>query len=411
VDGTLIAAQEITGPQHSCLEVVGSNVWVRMVDQNGLSTGVTAGAAPPVNTPAVATLYHSGGVSPLLKGRVDGVGDASSVSTTSLVASNFGAASLGYGYWNYFPQQAIQGYVFGGIMGAGTPTQAELGVMEAYLRTFAVTPVVLSGYEALIQAQFDAPNNNGGFWGRLTSVSNFWNSATDHTHPAGFGTTGSPVGAMVWINSGNPINGHDAVETNNLQSPLLVDDGSGHNVYEVYQGTEVAGAGAASTAFHFIAVMKDTTYEGVIASDMTSANHGWRLRYSGNTDKFYLDIGLGSSTFTLELPTPWAGTFSAPKGGNAGATAGGNFTIEAKYDGTNAGLRYNKSATYVASQAVGAPMVAGGPNLMIGSDYPKGTTLSVLYLHELMFTKNFTFSAGNADTINTGMGALAGLTI
>jgi endoglucanase len=44
---------------------------------------------------------------------------------------------IGWGFLNYFPGASFGGNVFAVITGRGTPTAAELGVLERYLGTTA----------------------------------------------------------------------------------------------------------------------------------------------------------------------------------------------------------------------------------------------------------------------------------
>src|SRR5205085_4697589 len=396
-DGVLVAAQEILGSQHTAIRVLGGQIKAEVTDSTGRSDGLLGGV-PTLNALTLATLT-SEAPNNLIRLRVNGSAALSVVSDPLLAASNYSTISVGYGYWDSYPQQAVQCLHYGAIVGAGVPTEAELTVLGQYLTTFAQAPVApLTGAEAIIQGKFDA--GNAGFWGSLASLTYFWNSAVDHTHPSAFGTVGSPIAAAVWINRGNPINGHDYIENNLTNAPVLSSDGA-DNFYKIYAPSKVVGAGASSTKWHLTWTADFTTYECVLASDRNAAHKGFRLRYSGDTDKFYLDVGrVGSTTVTLELATPWAGTFAAP----------GKHVLEAWYDGTNIGLRLDRSAVYVATVALGGAVDPGAADLMLAGDWD-GSSPGVINSYDLVVLKNDEFVLADRNTVATYSGAKAHLTV
>jgi endoglucanase len=176
--GTLMAAQEITAHTHSAIKLNAGKTELNQGDIANVDNIITDAATVALNTATTASMASSNGAQRL---RVNGVQVGTSAANFS--ASPFGAASIGMGYWDYYPQDAIQGYEHAWIMGKGSITDAELTVLENYAKSFSQAPVVpLSGAPLLLQTQFDA--GNGGIWLSNAGLTEFCQLGTGSTPPA-----------------------------------------------------------------------------------------------------------------------------------------------------------------------------------------------------------------------------------
>jgi hypothetical protein len=401
VDGTLVAAQEMTAAQHSAIKVVGPNVVAEQTDINGASVS-TGLSAPARNTPTTTALVSSGST---LRMRVNGT-NSSSVSTSGLAASPFGSAGLGYGYWNYFPQQSIQGQFYGWILGAGNPIDTELAVLENYLKTFAQSSVGGSSAETLLQAQYDSPNNNAGWWGDNRTLSDFTTDGAGTTPATAWsGTDATLVGR--WLNHANVASTRFMQELVDANRPTLGTDTNGFHGVSLSSGHPIKNAGGSTSAFYVAIMVDNLQYAGTVLSDMDVANHGMRIRYDGNTGRYYLAVGRNSGASTLEISVamPWVVGASVLE-----FHAPGKHLVEAWYDGTNIGLRIDKSGTMVTTSALGFAMTAGSADLWLASN-PDGSASSGGLYYQVPMLKNFCFSSGNRDTVATFAASRGGLTV
>jgi endoglucanase len=104
----------------------------RCTDRFGLEVVLTSPTRLATNTPAVVTFSCAPGAQRL---RVN----------SSLVGSGsatFGASPcdqllIGWGYRQYYPQMGFGGSIYAVVTGRGSPTSAELSVLERYLGTTA----------------------------------------------------------------------------------------------------------------------------------------------------------------------------------------------------------------------------------------------------------------------------------
>lgn len=260
-------------------------------------------------------------------------------------------------------------------------------------------PAPAPGGAALIQARFTA--GGLGFWGKADAVSQFWNSSSDHTHPANFTTDAA---AAVWINKAGSGAGGDAIESNPLQYPILQNDGT-HNFINVTTGMPIANVGGSSTAFHNLLMLDDTSYgPDYLYSDYDAATHtGSRLSYDGNGPDIYkLEVGIGTTTVVLQLSAAWADSSYRPPG---------KHLVETWYEGTNIGIRIDKDATKTATMALGAPMAAGNTTMMFDSDRPEDTAYTGGKYYEVVFFKNYCASLADRNAMATYVASSGGLTV
>jgi hypothetical protein len=208
-----------------------------------------------------------------------------------------------------------------------------------------------AGAPALIQAQFDAPNNNPGWWG-VTGLSQFYNSNTDHTAPVGSGVIG------VWRNHGNMGNGHDFTEANDANRPNYTQ--ATKSYVNGYSGAPLLNVNVGTGTIYMIFAVDITSYAGTIASNMDVAGHGIRLRADGNYNKIYL------SAFG-------AAEIGADYTGGGPYTAAGVGVVEAGIDSTGlARVRWNGGTEATVSLS-GITRIAGAANLYLFGHLPVGT--------------------------------------
>jgi hypothetical protein len=401
--GTLMAAQEIMGSQHSALQVLGDGfVWARMVDSAGLTAGIGM-AQPALNALCVATLAHSGGATPQVRLRVDGAGSSFS-STASMVASPYGTLSLGMGYWDYYPQDAIQGLEYAWIAGKGAITDAELAIVETYAKSFGQVPAAPpSGADALIQAQFTA--GNAGYWGgRLTDFAQLQEAY------GGAAPTSWTALAAVWKNKGNLANGHDLAQTDNTLRGQLGTDGSGRHFLNITNATPLVNVGASTTSFYFCmaAAIIAPSYDCVLLTDSDAANKGVKIEQEAFAQIITAKFGTGAATVTVQASyTALVGTANNSPLGLA--------VIDGWHDGTNVEIRVNKIDPGAAGKSACAAISAGNVNMLLGGGYPLssgfGTSNATLNLYDPLVFKNYCPSAADRDAIASDFGAAIGLTI
>jgi hypothetical protein len=391
VNGVLIAAQAMMGAQRSAIQIIGSDMYARITDSAGSQTDVAI-SVPEINTLTTATLTTDGTAVVLRKNGSTSGSSLQGINAT--VQSNLDSLALGFGYWNFFPQQATQGAFFGWISGPGNPSSGELGVLESYLRTFGevTAPPVTTG-EDLLQAQYDA--GNLGWWGRSAVQAEFTNDSAGLI-PADSWT--DLVGA--WLHHANTSSPRFFQEPNAALRPALTTDGNGFHALHITDGHKIVNAGASTTAFHIFIMANITQYEGTLFSDMDVANHGFRGRYDGDDGKFYFAAGTGAATVEIEVLMPWRAIpeFRAP----------GLHLYEAYYDGTNMLLRIDNDDLLMATQVLGAAVVAGGADLWLARN-PDGTGDNAGDYYEAAVLKNYAYTVlAERDAIGTSVAAAAG---
>jgi hypothetical protein len=104
----------------------------RWVDAKGQTVQLTSAARLAVHTPSVLALTSAPGLQKL---RVNAAEVASANAT--FAASPCAQMLIGWGYLSYYPREGFRGHVYAVITGKGTPTAAELAVLERYVGTTA----------------------------------------------------------------------------------------------------------------------------------------------------------------------------------------------------------------------------------------------------------------------------------
>ena len=101
-------------------------------DNAGLTSTLNATAVVPAGTPTVVTATSAAGAQKLRVASSEVATDAKTFGATV-----FNAHTIGEGYYEYNFREGFGGTVFGAIIGKGTPTALELGVLERYLLSVA----------------------------------------------------------------------------------------------------------------------------------------------------------------------------------------------------------------------------------------------------------------------------------
>jgi aryl-phospho-beta-D-glucosidase BglC (GH1 family) len=395
VDGTLLSAQEIFASSHSAIMLSGGKVRYEAMDANGIFAQVTDGVAQPLNTLVTATANVTAATQKL---RVNGGAWEPVSPSTAFVASPFSTVGLGMGYWNYFPQQTTQGYGYGYIVGPGTPTDAEVGVLENYLKSFAQAAGPTDPGEIAIQTQFSA--GNLGWWGDNRSLSEFLAQAS----VAGVPPVGWTDLIGAWINHGNKTNGHDLVQTDNSVRFQLGTDGGGLHYVHGYNGAPLKNVGGSTTAFYACIALDVLTpsYDCNILSSRSTANTGITLEQEAFAATFIAKFGTGSALVTVTSPAYAAGS-NNPAGKNV---------VEIWFDGTNCAIRLNKGTPATAALSA---LSAGNADLLLLGNYPltgsSTANSTVANVYEAVVFKNYCPNSTDRDAICTWVASKAGLTV
>lgn len=126
--GVIFQASTANSVQLAALELNNGRPQARFVDTNGTPTVVPALTALAPNTPTTVAFVSSGSAQTLR------VGSATvNAASTPLPAAQFDQMLLGSGFSTDYPQEGFGGYLFAAVTGVGTPTTAEMGVIESYL--------------------------------------------------------------------------------------------------------------------------------------------------------------------------------------------------------------------------------------------------------------------------------------
>ncbi|MFD1579924.1 glycoside hydrolase family 5 protein [Ramlibacter ginsenosidimutans] len=111
----------------AALELKAGKPQARWVDPAGTETVVPALTALTPGTPTTVALLSTGSTQTLR------VGAAATSKAVTLPSAQFDQLLLGSGFNYDFPQQSFGGYLVAAVTGKGTPTSAEMGVIESYL--------------------------------------------------------------------------------------------------------------------------------------------------------------------------------------------------------------------------------------------------------------------------------------
>ncbi len=126
--GVVFQASKAEALHTSDLGFTNSQPHARWLDSSGKTVQLTSPTRLVANTPAVIALTSAPGAQKL---RVNSAVVASG--SASFAASSCSQMLIGWGFRGFYPQDSFRGNVYGVIAGKGSPTPAELAVLEAYL--------------------------------------------------------------------------------------------------------------------------------------------------------------------------------------------------------------------------------------------------------------------------------------
>lgn len=132
--GIVFQASAADGAYRSELAFDAGRPQARWVDSSGVSVTLTGPAALAPNAPAVISFTSTAGTQQF---RVNSAAHGSG--TVSFASSLYGNDQmlLGSGFVSHFPGDGFGGYLFSAITGRGTPSAAEMQVLERYLGSTA----------------------------------------------------------------------------------------------------------------------------------------------------------------------------------------------------------------------------------------------------------------------------------
>lgn len=418
--GTLMSAQEIMGTQHSALRINGGKVQLDQMDVNSLANSILDSATLPLNTAKTASFVSSNGAQRL---RVDGTQVGATTKTFS--TSTFSAATIGYGYWNYYPQDGIQGYEHAWIMGKGSPTDAEMAILETYAKSFAFlvappapapspapspaptpapTPPPPSAPESAI---FTGAGQPAGTWLTTDTFTRFNKS---HFAPNIVPCTSWSDVAGEWLDqSGNNSIMYDVTDSNRMQ----LDNGTTlakANALVWGPDNRLLNMGASTTGLWFCIVPHWSDYYGTVFSDsngtrsnigvISSLTQGISLVHYADDPGHEWRLVVGTGTGKVEaVASNGIGGFGTPNN---------YFVIDGYVDPANhiASIRVNGGTP----GTVALPsFAAGSPADLYWSRFVDGTSATFQRYLQIDMTKNFIPSSTIRDNVMNAMRTLAGV--
>lgn len=377
--GVLAGAQEMQGAQHTVLQLNAGKVELDQFDVNSVEAKLADTTVQGLHAPCTASFVSTASAQKL---RVNGVQVASGAHSWS-AASPFSTLTWGGGHWNFFPVVGPQVHTHGCIFGKGSPRDDEMGVLEAYLKTFEYTPPVLAPWETLLQAYFTA--GNAGFWGDNRALAEYLNGS-DVPPAAANGTD------LVkrWINHGNKTNGHDYLETT-VNRAFLNKDAGNYIYLPGYSSAPIVSAGGGAMALCYGCIVVDWQgYYSTILSSMNAANVGIRIHQTADDDVFYFKAGTGSATVQASIPNglPY---FTTPVG---------KVVIEFFYDGAHLNISLNGGTP---GQAAFTGNIAAGAADMSLFGHTDGTDTMGGNLYGLVWLPGVCPNSTDRTTIRKGL--------
>jgi hypothetical protein len=131
-DGVIFQASNAYAANASQLVIAGGRPRATCFDAGNNGVTLTAPGALTPGAPSVLTFASAPGAQRL---RVNSSVVASAAGTVG--ANPCDQMLIGWGFQRFYPQAGFGGNVFAVVTGKGTPTSAELQVMENYLATLA----------------------------------------------------------------------------------------------------------------------------------------------------------------------------------------------------------------------------------------------------------------------------------
>jgi hypothetical protein len=130
--GIVFEASSAQASQAAQLTLDAGRPQAKWTNAAGTAVTLTAAAALVTETPNVVTMTSTGGAQSL---RVNGA--AAGAGTNVLGAAQFDQMLIGQGFTNFYPQAGFGGFVKAVVTGRGSPTAAELAVLERYVGSLA----------------------------------------------------------------------------------------------------------------------------------------------------------------------------------------------------------------------------------------------------------------------------------
>ncbi|MBA3773837.1 MAG: cellulase family glycosylhydrolase [Ramlibacter sp.] len=113
------------------LRIVNAVPQMEFVDGAYTTTNVSSsGGAIAVNTPTVISMTSAPGSQKLRVNRVE-----RGTAALTHAAGKFNQHLIGMGYYGYYPREPLMGRIWGAVHGKGTPSTAEIDVLEQYMQT------------------------------------------------------------------------------------------------------------------------------------------------------------------------------------------------------------------------------------------------------------------------------------
>ncbi|MBE7939888.1 MULTISPECIES: cellulase family glycosylhydrolase [Ramlibacter] len=130
--GVVFQASQAQASHAAELALAGGQPQARWTDANGQSVAITAAASLAPGQPAVIAMSSAPGAQ-VLRVNAQVAGTAAATLAPSVTTQLL----LGWGFVDYYPRDGFGGNLFAAITGRGTPTAAEMAVMERYLASTA----------------------------------------------------------------------------------------------------------------------------------------------------------------------------------------------------------------------------------------------------------------------------------
>jgi hypothetical protein len=119
---------------YASLELVAGKPVARWVNSDGTTlSSLASSTALAADQPTTVAFISSGSTQTLRVGGASGSPLVSTASVTLPTTAQFDQILLGSGFHDVFPRPAFGGYLFAAVTGSGTPTDAEMRVLERYL--------------------------------------------------------------------------------------------------------------------------------------------------------------------------------------------------------------------------------------------------------------------------------------
>jgi hypothetical protein len=356
-----------SGTAFAFVHSAGNQIWVVDKDNDVLTTTVSVPAASGVfNVTAGSGATVTG----------NGTGNVQLVGTPAAINAALNGMT----------------YTYAGTGSVTLTIATNDGTAATVTNTMTLTAQSANNSPALLATQFGSPNNNGGIW--LENIlSDMSTDPTTRTAPTSW--TG---GIARWYNHG-AANGHDFIEANSAQNPLIGTDSNGKGWVQIYVGEQVTGAGGSTTGFYACFVADWQSYYGTLFSDQDVAYHGVRLYQSADYGQWVFSAGNGTTYKTVTLSN-----------GLALYTTGiGKVVVECWFDGTNLNLRVNKGT--VATAAMGSTTItAGNANMEFNANWANADCGSNNSYGGVIL-RNYVPSSSDRDAYASYFGAKANLTI